>query len=140
LLLNDGGDILVDRVFELMLYDALDFPAHYLTHLLLYRPRHFLPNGIHDFTLNSNLQSLLHGVAQLFRYGRSDLFYVRSVGESLLHKRKALVNGFADASDGLQDRIQLSLLSPATPRSCLPRSLLFCQNTLMQPPIVDLGA
>jgi hypothetical protein len=73
----------------------------------------------------------LHGLAQLFRYGRYDLFYVRSVGDSLLHERKALVNGFADASDGLQDRVQLSLLSPAAPRSCLSRRLFFCQSTPM---------
>jgi hypothetical protein len=46
-----------------MLYDVLDFLVHYLTHLLLYCPYHFLPNSIHDFTLNSNLQLLLHGVA-----------------------------------------------------------------------------
>jgi hypothetical protein len=37
--------------------------------------------------LNSNLQSLLYGVAQLFRYGLSDLFNVRFVGDSFLDKR-----------------------------------------------------
>jgi hypothetical protein len=63
LLLNDGGDTLVDNVHDPMLHDTLNFPTHYLTYLLLYRPRHFLPNGIYDFALYGDLQSLLHGVA-----------------------------------------------------------------------------
>jgi hypothetical protein len=101
LLLNDGGDILVDSVSELMLHDALNFPAYYLTYLLLYCPRHFLPNSTRDFMLNGNLQPLLHGVAQLFRYGLFDLFYIRFVGDSLLNKHKALVNGLAHDGEGL---------------------------------------
>jgi hypothetical protein len=75
----------------------------------LYRPRHFPPNGIYDLTLYGNFQSLLYGVAQLVRCGLSDLFNVGFVGNGLLHKRKALVNKFAHAGNGLQDRVQLRL-------------------------------
>jgi hypothetical protein len=140
LLLNDGSDILVDNAFDLMLHDTPNLPAHYLTHLLLYCPRHYFPDGIHDLSLYDDLRSVLHDTAQLFRYGLSDLSDVRYLGDGLLHKREALVNRFAHASDGLQDRVQLRLLSPATSRNCLPRSLLFFQSTPVQSPIVDLRA
>jgi hypothetical protein len=79
---------------------------------------------MYDSTLYGGFQSLLHGVAQLFRYGLSDLFNVRFIGDSLLHKRKALINRFGHAGNDLQ--VQLRLLSRVAPRSHLLRSLLFC--------------
>jgi hypothetical protein len=43
---------------------------------LLHRSGYSFPDGIHDLVLDGDLQSLLHSVAQLFRYGLSDLFNV----------------------------------------------------------------
>lgn len=80
LLIHTVHDLTLNDTLNLLLHDVPDLAAHCLPYPLLYRSRHFIPDGIYNLTLYGKLQSLLHDTARLFQYGLPNLSNVRYLG------------------------------------------------------------
>ena len=121
-------------------HDIPDLPAHYLTHLLLYRSFDLYPDSMYDFTLHCDLQLLLHYVLDFVCDSLLYLTNIRYLVDSLLNQREALVDRIVHAGDGLQDRLQAGLLDIAAFVGALTWESLPCQSASVQSFVVNRGA